>query len=168
MSAGGPSASPPASRPDPGVVTGGVGRLTVLYDGRCRVCTRAAGRLAGMDGQRRLRLVPVQRAAQERPELRLLAATRDLRAVLHVIDEDGQWASGGEAVLRTMEQVPRLRPLARLARLPGAASLVEPAYRLVARHRARFAWLAGDFRMAASAPARRRTRGRAGSARSRR
>ncbi len=104
-----------------------------------------AGRLAGMDADRRLRLVPLQRAAADRPEVQRLSEERDLRRSLHVIDEAGRWASGGEAVLRTMERLPGLRPLARLARLPLLSSLVEPAYRLVADHRARFAWLAGSF-----------------------
>ncbi len=41
------------------------GRLTVLYDARCRVCTRIAGRLAGADTEHRLRLRPLQRAADD-------------------------------------------------------------------------------------------------------
>lgn len=123
----------------------GEARLTVLYDGRCRVCTRLAARLAGLDAGQRLRFVPLQRATRDRPEVQRLRAQRDLRRELHVIDVDGRWASGGEAVLRTLELVPRLRPLARAARLPGVAALVEPAYRLVAQHRAHLAWLAGDF-----------------------
>lgn len=121
------------------------GRLTVLYDGRCRVCTRIAGRLAGLDRDRRLRLVPLQRAAEDRPEVRRLRAEQDLRRALHVIDEEGRWAVAGEAVLRTLERLPRVRPLVRFARLPLVSALVEPGYRLVADHRARLAWLAGGF-----------------------
>ena len=120
-------------------------RLTVLYDARCRVCTRIAGRLAGLDAGRRLRLVPLQRAAEDRPEVRRLGEQRDLRRALHVVDSEGRWASGGEAVLRTMERLPALRGLTRVARLPLVAWLVDPGYRLVADHRARFAWLAGSF-----------------------
>ena len=121
-----------------------------------------------MDGGRRLRLVALQRASQDRPEVRELATTRDLRAALHVIDEEGRWASGGEAILRAMECLPRLRWLVCVARLPGMVRLVDLAYGLVARDRARFAWLAGDFRLAPSGSVRRRTRDRAGNARSRR
>jgi predicted DCC family thiol-disulfide oxidoreductase YuxK len=129
-----------------------------------------------MDADRRLRLVPLQRAADDRPEVQRLSEERDLRRSLHVIDEAGRWASGGEAVLRTMERLPGLCPLACLARLPLLSTLVEPAYRLVADHRARFAWLAGSFaddrsvrgRQALSGSARSPSRGRAGNARSRR
>lgn len=123
----------------------GDGRLTVLYDARCRVCTRIAGRLAGLDRRRRLRLVPLQRAATDRPEVRRLRSTRDLRRALHVIDADGDWASGGEAMIRALERVPSWRPLARLARMRGVRRLVEPGYRLFAANRSAFGWLAGSF-----------------------
>jgi predicted DCC family thiol-disulfide oxidoreductase YuxK len=122
------------------------GQLTVLYDARCRVCTRIAGRLAGLDVADRLRLVPLQRAQGDRPEVQRLRAEQDLRRALHVIDGQGDWASGGEAVVRVLEQLPATRSLARLARSPVCAPLVEPAYRLVATHRGRLAWLAGSFR----------------------
>lgn len=74
--------------------------------------------------------------------VRALAERRDLRRALHVIDERGQWASGGEAMLRALERVPALRPWVRLARRPPLVGLVEPGYRWFARHRARFSWLA--------------------------
>jgi predicted DCC family thiol-disulfide oxidoreductase YuxK len=120
-------------------------RLTVLYDGSCLVCTRIAGRLAGLDHGRHLRLVPLQRAAADRPEVRRLAGARDLRRSLHVVDGAGRWAAGGEAVLRTLEALPRLHPLARLLRRWPVSRVVEPAYRCVASRRARLAWLAGSF-----------------------
>jgi predicted DCC family thiol-disulfide oxidoreductase YuxK len=120
-------------------------RLTVLYDAGCPVCRRIAGRLAGLDHGRRLRLVPLQRAAADRPEVRHLAEGRDLRRSLHVVDAGGSWAAGGEAVLRTMEALPALRPVARLLRHWPLSRLVGPAYRCVARRRAGLAWLAGSF-----------------------
>jgi predicted DCC family thiol-disulfide oxidoreductase YuxK len=124
-------------------------------------------------------MVPLQRAATDRPEVRRLREQCDLRRALHVIDEDGDWAAGGEAVIRALERIPTLRPLARLARLPGVCVLVEPSYRYLAARRARFSWLAGSFGPAQriggaeagdglSGWGRSRSRGRAGSARSRR
>ena len=118
--------------------------LTVLYDAHCRLCTRIAARLAAMDQLDRLRFVPLQVAAHDRPEVRALAASRDLSASLHVVDEDGRWVAGGEAMVRVWEQLPALRPLARFARLPVVRSLVEPAYRFVAEHRPWFGFLAGS------------------------
>jgi predicted DCC family thiol-disulfide oxidoreductase YuxK len=128
------------------VADAGPGRLTVLYDARCRVCTRIAGRLAGADRERVLRLRPLQTAHQDEwPSVRQLRATRDLRRELHVIDEAGQWAAGGEAMLRALERVTCFAPLARVLRLPLLAPLVEPGYRWFAANRARFAFMAGSF-----------------------
>lgn len=124
----------------------GSGRLTVLYDARCRVCTRIAGRLAGADREGALRLRPLQLAHEDEwPSVRRLRAERDLRRELHVIDEAGQWAAGGEAMLRALERVARFAPLARLLRLPLLAPCVEPGYRWFAANRARFAFMAGSF-----------------------
>lgn len=134
----------------------GAARLTVLYDADCRLCTRIAGRLAGADHDRRLRVVPLQLAAGEGLEVRRLAARRELAAALHVVDSTGAWASGGEAVIRACEQIPALRLFVAVARLPLVSALVEPGYRLIAGNRARFGWLAGSL-----APAQRIGRGEA-------
>ena len=123
------------------------GRLTVLYDAKCRVCTRIAGRFAALDRDQRLRLRPLQWAQRDEwASVRQLRAERDLRVELHVIDEAGAWASGGEAMLRTLERLPPLAPLAWLLRRPLLHRAVEPGYRWFAANRARFAFLAGSFR----------------------
>jgi predicted DCC family thiol-disulfide oxidoreductase YuxK len=121
-------------------------RLTVLYDARCRICTRIAGRMAGADRGRRLRLRPLQQAHEDDwASVRQLRAERDLRAALHVVDRDGKWAAGGEAFLQALESVPCFAPLARLSRARPLSVLVDPGYRWFARHRARFAFMAGSF-----------------------
>lgn len=125
--------------------TGATSELTVLFDADCRVCTRVAGRMAGMDREGRLRFVPLQDASRHGALLGRLAAEQDVAAALHVVDREGRWASGGEAMLRAWELLPALRPLVRLARTALVAPLVEPAYRAFATHRGRFAWLAGTF-----------------------
>ena len=127
-------------------VTDPAGPLTVLYDARCLVCTRIAGRLAGADRQGRLRLRPLQSAHDDAwPSVRRLRAERDLRQALHVVDAQGEWASGGEAMLRALERVSLFAPLARILRTPVLAPLVEPGYRWFAANRARFAFMAGSF-----------------------
>ena len=120
-------------------------RLTVLYDAECGFCRRIAGRLAGADVDGRLRLVPLQRAGADRPEVQRVARRRDLSAALHVVDGEGDWAAGGEAMLRALERIGSLWCLVWLARLPIVSAMVEPAYRLVADNRARLSWLAGSF-----------------------
>lgn len=123
------------------------GRLTVLYDAKCRVCTRFAGRLAGLDRGHHLRIRPLQWAERDEWEsVRRLRAERDLRLALHVIDETGGWAAGGAAIVRTLERLPVFAPVAGALRLPLVRSMVEPGYRWFADHRARFAFLAGSFR----------------------
>jgi predicted DCC family thiol-disulfide oxidoreductase YuxK len=120
------------------------GRLTVLYDAECPFCTRIAARLAGMDEAGRLRLVPLQQASQD-PGLDAggLPAPGDLAAALHVVDAEGRWASGGEAILRASDRLPRLRPFVRVARSRLFAPFLEPAYRFVADHREWFSAFAG-------------------------
>ena len=123
------------------------GRLTVLYDARCRVCTRIAGRFAGLDGDAQLRIRPLQWADRDEWEsVRRLRADRDLRLELHVIDEDGEWAAGGEAMVRVLERLPALGPVAVVLRLPLVREAIEPGYRWFAGNRARFAFMAGSFR----------------------
>ena len=67
-----------------------------------------------------------------------------LLASMHVVDAEGRWVAGGEAMLRIAGLVPALRPLALIGRLPLLRSLVQPAYDLVAANRHRLSRLLGD------------------------
>jgi predicted DCC family thiol-disulfide oxidoreductase YuxK len=115
--------------------------IVVCYDGECEVCITAVGRLRRLDRGQRLRMVPFQQAARELPELASAVGSNALTSALHVIEPDGTWISGGAAVLRIAEVIPRLRLVARLGRLPVVDRLVEPMYGLVARHRHRLSRL---------------------------
>ncbi len=119
-------------------------RLIVCYDGECGVCLAAVERLRNLDGAEQLRFVPAQRVTSELPDFAARIEPGALSSALHVIEPDGRWVSGAEAVLRIAETVPRLRPIARLGRLPLVNQLVEPLYRLVARHRHRLSRLLGS------------------------
>jgi predicted DCC family thiol-disulfide oxidoreductase YuxK len=128
-------------------VAGADDRLTVLYDARCRVCTRIAARFAALDRGRRLRIRPLQWALDDEwASVRRLGAERDLRLALHVLDEEGTWAEGGQAMLLVLERLPALAPLASALRWPLLREMVEPGYRWFAGNRARFAFMAGSFR----------------------
>jgi predicted DCC family thiol-disulfide oxidoreductase YuxK len=96
-----------------------------------------ASRLRRVDVERRLRLVPLQGAEGAGGVTSDLARRVDLARAIHVVGENGDWASGGEAAVRIMEAVPSLRPVAALARLPILGLFVEPCYQLVARNRQR-------------------------------
>ena len=107
-------------------------RLTVLYDGECRFCTRTARALQRLDSRHGLRLVPLQQARARVPDA---PALETLDSSIHVVDERGAWWTGGEAFLRIADEIPVLRPLAVVGRLPVLRRAVEPGYRFVAAHR---------------------------------
>lgn len=115
--------------------------LTVCYDGACPLCAESVARIRNLDRARRIRWVPYQDLATADPALAGRLASRDLGSALHVVEPDGSVRSGAAAVLRIAEVVPRLRPFARLGRLPVVRHLVEPMYGLVARHRHRLSRL---------------------------
>ena len=110
----------------------GQGRLTALYDADCGFCARTALLVHRLDSAERLRFVPLQRGAYTVPGA---PAIDELAASMHIRDADGRWWAGGEAWLRIMDQVPMLRPLSRIGRLPLMDRLVEPVYRRIADNR---------------------------------
>jgi len=115
--------------------------LLVLYDGDCGLCSRTAQALRILDRRPSLSLVPLQRAAELLGDGSPAAA--ELSEVLHVRDQDGDWLTGGSAVLRVASAVPALWPLAQVGRLAPISLMVEPGYRLLARHRHRLGRLLG-------------------------
>jgi predicted DCC family thiol-disulfide oxidoreductase YuxK len=116
------------------------GRLLVLYDADCGVCTRSASLLRKLDRDARLHLVPLQTA----PPLVDLPPNAELAESLHVRDSQGRWSVGGAAAIRLAREVPALRPLAALARVPGVPRLADAAYALVAANRQRLSRLLGE------------------------
>lgn len=120
-----------------------VERLTVLYDADCGFCTWSVAQLRGLDRNGRLEYVPLQHAAAhpERPELAELAATRDLRDVIHVVRPDGGVRAGGGAMLEILDALPGGWLLRPWAVLPGLEYVVDIGYRWVARRRNLFSAL---------------------------
>lgn len=114
--------------------------LTVAYDAECALCRSAVRRLGKLDTRGRLSLVPFQELTPRSDEI---GGPRlgELAGALHVLRPDGSTVSGGQAVLEAASTVPSLRPIAALGRLPIVNRLVEPLYRLVARHRHRLSRL---------------------------
>lgn len=113
--------------------------LVVLFDADCGFCGRIAVLLHRLDRAHELRFLPLQLAANHLPDAPMPATLRDR---LHVTDRAGMWLTGGEGMLAVLDRVAWLWPVARLLRLPGLRSLVQPAYQLVADHRATLSrWL---------------------------
>ncbi len=114
--------------------------LTVLFDADCGLCAHSALVLSRLDQAHHLRFVPLQAAQTTYPAA---PPEAQLAATLHVVDEAGDWVQGGAACLLIASVVPLLRPLAVVGRIPLASSLVERAYRLIARNRHRLSRLLG-------------------------
>jgi predicted DCC family thiol-disulfide oxidoreductase YuxK len=116
------------------------GRLLVLYDADCGICSRSARVLRRLDRAGHLQLLPLQAAGRiaGAPPLDVLLET------MHVRDEYGRWSVGGSAWTRIGRGVTVLRPLALLAGLPVIRRFVEWTYALVARNRLLLSRLLGD------------------------
>jgi predicted DCC family thiol-disulfide oxidoreductase YuxK len=120
------------------------GRLAVLYDRDCGLCTATASRLRRWDRHGRLLLLPFQDLDHgATPEIADLVRDRPLSSALHVVDRaSGTIASGGNAALAIAGRLPGGRVADLVARIPPARWAVGLGYELVARHRHRIGrWL---------------------------
>lgn len=106
--------------------------LTVLYDGSCPLCRREIGIYRNLQSDSPICFADVSDAAVSLP-----AGTtqQQLLARFHVQRHDGELLSGAQAFLVLWAALPGWRWLARAGRLPGAAWLMERAYRLFLRGR---------------------------------
>ena len=113
--------------------------LTVLYDGACPLCRREIGIYRGLQPLRLdspVCFADVSDAALPLPAALPPGLTRaQLLARFHVRRRDGQLLSGAQAFLALWAALPGWRWLARVGRLPGAAWVMERAYRLFLRWR---------------------------------
>ncbi|MBM3361696.1 MAG: DUF393 domain-containing protein [Betaproteobacteria bacterium] len=100
--------------------------LTVLYDGACPLCRREIGVYRHLRSDTPVCFADVNAASAYLPS----GATRQqLLARFHVQRHDGELLSGAQAFLALWAVLPGWRWLARAGRLPGAAWLMERAYR---------------------------------------
>ena len=114
--------------------------LIVLFDADCGFCGRSAMLVHRLDRNRRIRFTPLQRGARSIPGA---PGQERLLETIHVVDDQGQWTTGGGAWLRIMDLVPLLRPVAVVGHLPIVRLLVEPVYAMVAAHRHQLGRLLG-------------------------
>ena len=108
-------------------------RATLLYDGDCSLCEKAARSLARWDLTGRLSLEDLRTTA-----LSLLPTplTREqCAAKVHLVESDGRVCAGFFAVRRLSTLLPALWWAAPALHLPGARLLFEPLYNAVARLR---------------------------------
>lgn len=122
-------------------MTGRRKRLTLLYDGECRLCLQSVEIIRRMKTDADIRMLPLQEAAAE--ELPAGVGSEQLLAELHVLDGEGRLHRGAEALVRIIQTVPAWRWLAVLYRVPGLKRLADWGYRFIAKHRYRLFGKAG-------------------------
>lgn len=99
--------------------------LCVLYDGACPLCRREIAIYRGGQPDVPLSFTDISGNAPVPP-----GTTREqLLARFHVRTADGRLLSGARAFLALWATLPGWRWLARIGRLPGAAWMMEQAYR---------------------------------------
>lgn len=110
-------------------------RLTVFFDGSCRVCSREIEHYRQRDTDGRLLLVDIADPAFDpSPYDREL---KDFMAELHVRDASGRFHTGVDAFARIWEVMPQpeWHLLAAVIALPGINLLARGGYALFARFR---------------------------------
>ena len=102
-------------------------KATVFYDGACPLCRREIDFMRRKDVNKRLTFEDVSVDGATLPAGR----TRDQAlARFHVRGADGTVRDGAAAFASMWNELPALRPLAKLARIPGMVWVLEGLYRL--------------------------------------
>jgi len=115
-----------------------------VFDGECGFCRRWIERWRRLTGDA-VEYAPYQEVASRFPEI----PVEHFRQAAHLLEEDGRWSRGAEAVFRTLAYRRDDGGWLRLYRtVPGFAAISEWTYRQVARHRPAFdrltRWLWGS------------------------
>ena len=110
-------------------------RTTVLYDGGCPLCAREIRHYQRLDGAQRIEWMDITRDAGVLRTLGIPFETAMER--LHVLQRDGQVATGVHAFTVIWDELPRYHRLARLVRRLRLLPLLERFYSRFARWRFR-------------------------------
>jgi predicted DCC family thiol-disulfide oxidoreductase YuxK len=110
--------------------------MVLLFDGDCRLCTRAASRLRRWAAPGAVECVSFREPGVLERFPRVSAA--DCERSIQLVLADGGVVSGAEAVFRALATRGIFRPLLWAYLLPGVREAVDGAYRLLARNRMRF------------------------------
>ncbi len=107
----------------------------LVFDGRCGMCTRAAGRLARLDRHGRVRIEPFQ--APGMADRLGVPGDRPPESV-YWLDATGAVAAGARAVNAAVSAALGTPVPLWVYRIPGIGVAQEAAYRWIAAHRHRF------------------------------
>ena len=110
------------------------GRTTVYYDGSCPICRTEIDFMRRRDRDGRVEFADI---AADPAVLPAELTSERAMARFHVRGADGSIRSGADGFAAMWSELPALRPLARVARLPGVLPVLELLYRafLVVRPR---------------------------------
>jgi predicted DCC family thiol-disulfide oxidoreductase YuxK len=98
-------------------------RLTVWFDGGCPLCSREIALIRRLDRRRSIRLVDVSEAHADCP-----ISPAKLLARFHAREAGGPIISGAAAFAAMWREIPLLRPLGELARVPAILWVLERLY----------------------------------------
>ena len=106
-------------------------RPLLIFDADCGFCRRWIRRWHFLTGSQ-VDYAPSQEVGSRFPEI----PPDHFRKAVQLVEPDGRWTQGAEAVCRTLIVRPSLRwPLWMYEHVPGVAPAAESAYRWVARNR---------------------------------
>jgi predicted DCC family thiol-disulfide oxidoreductase YuxK len=116
-------------------------RLTLIYDGECPFCRRAAAWALQHARANILEILPCQNEERERrfPEI----TRAQCMAAMQLVMPDGRVYSGEDALPPLMERMKGWHWVARVLRWPGIRHVSPAAYRWFANHRYALAAIAG-------------------------
>ncbi len=106
------------------------GKKTVLYDGSCPMCSAIIETIDGSSRGERFDRVDIT-AHQVPPFL----TKGEVEKEIHLIDEEGHLYRNAAAILKILEEYPRLRFLAKIGRLPIIKHALPIGYAFVAANR---------------------------------
>ncbi|HET6350391.1 MAG TPA: DCC1-like thiol-disulfide oxidoreductase family protein, partial [Candidatus Krumholzibacteria bacterium] len=95
----------------------------MIFDGDCGFCRRWIARWKAFTGDR-VEYEPFQSAADRFPEI----PREQFARAVHLVEPDGSYSHGAEAVLRALAHGGRRWPLALYAHVPLVAPVCEAAY----------------------------------------
>ncbi|MDX2287200.1 MAG: DUF393 domain-containing protein [Hyphomicrobiaceae bacterium] len=105
-------------------------RTQVFFDGSCPLCRREISVYRDLRGAELIDWVDVSAFSHPAEEVAPGLEKRDAMARFHVKGADGRLRSGALAFAQLWSELPALRHVGRLARLPGVHHVLEIGYRL--------------------------------------
>lgn len=111
------------------------GRGTVIYDGECHFCIDQIDRIKNLDRNHEFEYIPRQAPGIE--ERFPVLKTVDFNTGMRLIAANGEAYAGMDALYQIGLQLPGIKSIAWLYRIPGITQIARLGYALVAANRQR-------------------------------